>query len=296
MTATALRFQLGARTVASIRRRLLRVALSLDEALAGAVPTLPALGDHDGFLVTSLPAASLPAIDLSGRIALVRQRYRRYWTDLAIGHDAWLAGLSAGTRQGLKRKARRLASAGRIDYRLYATPAELADFHALARPLSALTYQERLLGAGLPDDAPARAAMARDAAADRARGWLLLVDDRPVAYLYGRAEGSTLRYEHVGHDPAWAGWSPGALLHARAFSDLFAEGRFARFDFTEGEGQHKRGFATGHVECVDLLLLRRTVANRLLVAAIAGWDGAMAQAKRATRHPALKRIADRLRR
>ena len=35
-----------------------------------------------------------------------------------------------------------------------------------------------------------------------------------------------------------------------------AEGASAWFDFTEGEGQHKRQFATGGVDCVDLLLLR----------------------------------------
>lgn len=293
MIATALRFQLGARTLASVPRRLHRVSLSLDEVLAGAVPDLPPLGDGDGYLVTSLPVALLPAIDPRGAIVRVRQRYRRYWTDLTIGHDAWMAGLSGNVRGGLKRKGRRLAAAGDVAFRSYRTADELAAFHALARPLSALTYQERLLGSGLPDDV---AAIVRDAAADRARGWLLLLDERPIAYLHGRAEGDTLRYEHVGHDPAWSALSPGTLLHAHAFAELFADARFARFDLTEGEGQHKRQFATGGIDCVDLLLLRPTVANRALLAGLAGWDGAIAAAKRLATHPRMKRIANRLRR
>ena len=293
MTATALRFQVGARTIASVRRRLHRVGLTLDAVRAGAVPVLPPLGDRDGHLVTSLPAALLPSLATAGRVMLVRQRYRRYWTELSGGYDAWAAGLSGNARSALKRKAKRLGQAGEVEYRGYRTPDEIAAFHALARPLSALTYQERLLGSGLPDDPTA---MLRDAAADRARGWLLLLDGRPIAYLCGSEEGSALRYDHVGHDPAWGALSPGTLLHARAFEDLFAEGRFARFDFTEGEGQHKRQFATDGTDCVDVLLLRRTAANRALVVALAGWDRAMATGKRLARDPRLKRLADRIRR
>ena len=291
--ATTLRFQVGARTIAGVARRLHRIGLSLDETLAGVPPVLPPLGDRDGHLVTSLPAALLPALDRAGCVTLVRQRYRRYWTDLTIGYDAWLAGLSANARSGLKRKRKRLGAAGRVELRDYRTPDEIAAFHALARPLSALTYQERLLGSGLPGDV---AAMLRDAAADRARGWLMLLDGRPIAYLYGHAEGSALRYDHVGHDPAWAPLSPGTLLHAHAFAGLFAEARFARFDFTEGEGQHKRQFATHGVDCVDVLLLRATPANRVLLVALSGWDRAMAAGKRLAAHPRLKRWAGRLRR
>ena len=33
---------------------------------------------------------------------------------------------------------------------------------------------------------------------------------------------------------------------------LMAEGAFALFDFTEGEGQHKSLFASGSVDCVDV--------------------------------------------
>ena len=68
--------------------------------------------------------------------------------------------------------------------------------------------------------------------------------------------GDTVIYAHVGHDPAFNDLSPGAVLQLEAMRDLFDEGGFARFDFTEGEGQHKRQFATGGVACVDLLLLR----------------------------------------
>ena len=290
-----LRFQVGARTLASIPRRLRRVSWTLADALSGAGPAIPALADADGYLVTSVPAHLAETIDRRGCLIRIRQRYTRYWCDLTIGEAAWRSGLSANARSTLKRKARRLAEAGEVAIRGY-RGGELATFHARARPLSARTYQERLLGSGLPDTPAFHAEMAADAAADTARAWLLSVDGVAVAYLYCTARDGSLLYAHVGHDPAWNALSPGSVLHAHAMADLFAERRFARFDFTEGEGQHKRQFATGGVECVDLLMLRPTIANRAALAALGAWDGAMAWAKRRVRHPALKRLADAVRR
>ncbi|WP_419810157.1 GNAT family N-acetyltransferase [Sphingomonas sp.] len=282
MTAAAVRFGIGARTLLSVSRRLRRIALSLDDVRAGVVPPRGALAaEEDGFLLTSLPVAALPAIKTDGLIAFVRQRYDRSWIDLTAGEAAWRAGLSANARAQLRRKARRL---GVHEVRRYRTPDEIAAFHAAARALSVSTYQERLLDEGLPADA---APLLRLAAADGARAWLLRVDDTPVAYLCCTADRDTLRYEHVGYDPAWSQLSPGAVLQGEALGDLFAD-RFARFDFTEGDGQHKRRFATNSVPCVDLLLLRATAANRALVAALRAWDALVAMAKRRT--PGLKRF------
>lgn len=289
-----LRFQIGARTLAAVPRRLIRVPLSLDDVLAGRAPVLPPLGPGDhGFLVTSLPAERLAELRAAGLVAAVRQRYHRYWVDLEGGEAAWRAALSANARSAIKRKHRKLAAEPGFAITRHRTPAEIAAFHPQARAVSATTYQEALLGSGLPlDPAPLLAL----AAADRVRAWLLRAGGKPIAYLACTADGATLRYDHVGHDPARAAWSPGSVLQAQALADLFAEGRFARFDFTEGEGQHKRGLATGSVECVDLLLLRPTLANRLTLAALAGFDGAVAVAKRAAGHRALARWARKVRR
>jgi CelD/BcsL family acetyltransferase involved in cellulose biosynthesis len=293
VTPVALPLRIGARTLATIRRRLVRVALSLDDVLEGRVPTLPdAAGD--GWLVTSLPAARVAQVETDGRIVMVRQRYTRFYTDLTIGHDAWLAGLSSSARATLRRKTRKAAAAG-LTIRAYRTPEAFAAFHPLARMVSAKTYQETLLEAGLPEDAAAVADLMALAAADDLRAWLLLHEDTPVAYLCCTAQGSALRYDHVGHDPAWGPSSPGTVLHAAAMRDLFDD-RFARFDFTEGEGRHKRQFATGGVACVDLLVLRPTLANRATVLALAAFDRAVASAKRSARHPRLATLAKRLRR
>lgn len=287
-----LRFQIGARTLFAVRRRLARVGLDLARALATEAPALPPLGRGDhGYLVTSLPVSLLEeTVTRTNLRPFIRQCYVRRYAALDRGFDAWAAQLSAKTRSTLFRKERKLSR--RAELRAYATPVEIEAFFAEARAVSAASYQERLLDAGLPEDLPA---MLRLAAADRVRAFLLRIDGHPAAYLYLPAEGRTLIYDRLGYDPAFAEHSPGTVLQLGALRLLAAEGRFDRLDFTEGEGQHKRLFATDGVACLDLLLLRPTPANLLAAHALAAFDAAAAAAKRAMTHPRLARLAKALR-
>ena len=297
----ALKFQVGARTLAAIPRELVRVATDLDGAIAGDLPALPPLAPRaHGYLVTSLAAARQADLirTAGGMLAHVRQRYTRYHADLTIGFGAFMAQLSGNARSQLKRKAKKIAelSGGTLAVERFATPEELERFHPIARRVSALTYQEKLMGAGLPADPAFVRQMLAAGAANDARGWLLHIGGEPVAYLYGEAAGTALRYDHVGHDPAFNELSPGSVLMLEAFRDLMAEAAFQRFDFTEGEGQHKRQFATGGAACVDLLLLRPTLSNRAAITALGAFDTATATAKRFADHPALKGVAKKVRR
>ncbi len=282
---TALPFRIGAHTLLTLRRRLIRRGLSLEEALGGGPPALPPLaGDADGYLVTALPAALTEGLAAghAGLRPFVRQRYRRSYARLDQDFDTYLAGFSAKSRSTCRRKLRRLAdlSGGTLDVRCYRTEEEIGLFYAEARAVSAKTYQERLLHAGLPEGPEALGQMRALARAGRARGWLLFVDGAAVAYLWAPAEGPCLIYAHLGHDPGFADYSPGTVLQLEAMRQLMAERAFALFDFTEGEGQHKRLFATGGVDCVDLMLVRPTPGNLLAGHALGGFDRAVALAKR----------------
>jgi len=298
---TPLKFEIGARTLMQVQRALQRVPLSLAEARNGTLPALPPLArEAHGYSITSLPEQLVAeAIRASGdMLAFVRQRYTRYYIDFAPGFDAWFAGLSSSARQGLRRKARKIAaeSGGDLDVRAFRTPDELEAFHDVARRISLRTYQERLLGSGLPETPEFISGMLGLAAADRVRAWLLYIAGEPAAYLYCPASGDTLLYAYVGHDPAFDDWSPGAVLQLQALQEMFDEGRFAHFDFTEGEGQHKRQLASGGVECVDLLLLRPSLANRVTMAALGGFNRAVAGAKHAMQRAGLGKLAKKLRR
>jgi CelD/BcsL family acetyltransferase involved in cellulose biosynthesis len=170
------------------------------------------------------------------------------------------------------------------------------EFYRSARAVSALTYQERLLRSGLPEGEQALAAMRDLAARDAMRGWILFLEGKPVAYLYAPAEGATLIYAHLGYDPEFADLSPGTVLQFEAMRQLMGEGRFRLFDFTEGEGQHKRLFSTGEVECADLLLLKATPANLLAGWSLSAFDGGIEAAKSLLKRFRLESLARRFRR
>jgi CelD/BcsL family acetyltransferase involved in cellulose biosynthesis len=298
MVGTAIDFTLGSRRLLSVPRRLSTWAFSLDDVLAGALPQAPDCG-RDGVRVLSAPTGRLG--EVSARfpdfVAGGRQDYRRHYIDMAGGFEAYMARFSGKTRSTLRRKARKLAEeAGGYAVSEHRTPAEIEAFLAAALPLSAKTYQARLLGAGLPEGPEARRAMLAAAEADRMRAFLLHAGGSAVAYLALPVTGETLVYAHLGYDPAYARLSPGTVLQMDALERLFAEQRYRWFDFTEGEGPHKAMFGTHSAACSTLVLLEPTLANRTLLGARAGFDASVAQAKSlAQRSGALGRLRALLR-
>jgi CelD/BcsL family acetyltransferase involved in cellulose biosynthesis len=261
-----------------------------------SLPDLPELPKSaDGFFVTGLRADLQNRLEARhpGMKMFVRQSYQRYFSSLQDGFDTYLARFSAKTRSTLKRKLRKLSerSRGRLDVRSYTAPDQMAEFHHHARAVSATTYQERLLGAGLPTGEATLAWMRDLAGRDELRAWLLFLDGRPISYLFAPAEGDSLIYAYLGYDPAFAELSPGTVLQLEALRRLMEERRFRLFDFTEGDGQHKRQFATGSVECVDLLLLRPTPINLAIGHGLQAFDAAVERSKRAVSALGVSKLA-----
>ena len=297
--AVVLPFRVGTRTVWGLRRRLLRVTVPLDRALRGDTLMLPA-SNGDGYLIAALPADRLPGLLASqpGLKPFIRQRYRRFYARLDGSFEDYLGTFSAKSRSTLKRKARKLAdrSGGTVQLRTFRSEEEAPLFYRDARAVSALTYQERLLHSGLPEGEAALERMRMLARQDAMRGWILYLDGRPISYLYAPADGATLSYAHLGYDPAFADLSPGTVLQFEAMRQLIGEGRFGLFDFTEGEGQHKQLFSTGSVECVDLLLLRPTIANLAAGFALSAFDTGIETTKALLKRLNLESLARRFRR
>lgn len=282
---TPIRFVVGARQLFAVPRRLETVSHSLADLVAGKAADLPPLPEHaDGYRVLSAPAHAVAEI-IAARPGLMPggvHRYRRHYIAMDGGFDAYMAGFSGKTRSTLRRKLRKFAEAGggALDLRDYRGAAEFDAFLAAALPLSRRTYQGKLLGAGLPEAAEARAELRAAAAEDRLRASILFLDGKPASYLCLPVEGETLVYAWLGYDPALAHLSPGAVHQLAALERLFAERRFRFFDFTEGEGAHKALFGTASVEAASFFLLRRSAANRLLMGALGAFDGSVAVGRR----------------
>jgi CelD/BcsL family acetyltransferase involved in cellulose biosynthesis len=267
------KFIIGARKLFGVKRRLQTVAVRLPELTTGFVPVLPPLGPaDDGYRILSAPAGALAQLTSAYPDYVLGgiQYYQRHYIDMAGSFSDYLAQFSSKTRATLRRKQRKLAelSGGQLDVRCYRTPAELTLFLDAAAPLSRLTYQTRLLDAGLPEDAASRAEMLALAAADRVRAYLLWCDGRALSYLYLPVQAGVIDYAYLGYDPAVASLSPGTVLQLAALEQLYQEGRYRYFDFTEGEGAHKALFGTAAVAAYSCLLLKPGLSNRLLLSGL----------------------------
>jgi hypothetical protein len=140
------------------------------------------------------------------------------------------------------------------------------EFLRLAREVSKKTYQERLLGVGLPSDEQFRQQLYTLACRDLSRGYILFYDATPIAYLFcSIREGGILIYRYLGYDPKFEAWSPGTVLQYLVLEKLFNEDGVQMLDFTEGEGAQKKFFSTGSTRCADVYYFRRTSKNWLIL-------------------------------
>lgn len=214
-----------------------------------------------------LPSAA-PMLDIAGtRIRYIESTFQRRFIDMRTSFDDYMSQFSGKTRSTIKRKVRKFEaeSGGEIKWSVYRSPKEIQHFHSLAREISKLTYQEKLFDSGLPDDAKFVAEMHADARADAVRGFILFFADKPISYLYLPIRDQRVMYGHLGFDPSFSKHSPGTVLQLLALEHLFAENRYEFFDFTEGEGAHKKTFATHERFCGNVYYLRRTLKNLTLV-------------------------------
>jgi len=201
-----------------------------------------------------------------GRIFYSPKQFPRYLADLTSDFETYLSSFGSKSKATLRRKVRKFAEiAGEGYFRQYKSPDELRQFHALARELSKRTYQERLLGHGLPEGPEFEQRMLDLAQKDEVRAYSLHLGENAVAYLYCPARDGILYYDFLGYDPAQSSLSPGAVLQYLAFETLFAEKKFRLFDFEEGEGQHKRQFSTSCIQCSSLMVFRPSLKSLMYI-------------------------------
>ena len=283
MGRASIDFILGSRRLASVGRDLATWGFSLEDTLGKSGSLAPPLPGEDGLRVLSAPQRRVDEIrrQFPSHLLGSRQDYRRHYIAMeGISFEDYLGRFSGKTRSTLRRKARKLAKeAGDYTLTEHRSPAQIEAFLDAALPLSAKTYQARLLDAGLPDSEKARKSMISNAECGQIRCFLLWVNEAPIAYLSLPLQGRTLVYAHLGYDPEFARFSPGTVLQLLALERLFAEDAYAYFDFTEGEGAHKAMFGTDSIECSSFVLLSPTITNRALLGAREMFDSCVEMGK-----------------
>ena len=297
LRAVPFKFQMSDLTLLTLSIPLQIRAVGLaDELLAEQLPTAPPIVELDagsqGFVIRGLPlAAQKSRIQKCGAfLVYVPQQYQHYFIDLHIGFDAYVTKFSSKTKATVMRKIRKYAeySGGSISWKTYRTSEEMMEFLRLATPLSKSTYQDRLLDAGLPQSETFRSDALARAKNNRARAFVLFDRGRPVSYLYCPVDDGILTYAFQGYDPEYMHHSVGTVLQWLAVEQLFNEGIFRYFDFTEGQSDHKRLFATHHRQCANVFFLRSSIRNICLVHAHAFMDSFSVKLGEVLEHIGLK--------
>lgn len=275
-----MRFQLSDWTLFSTSFSLEMCSFGLGESIEAewteAPPSCWPYSDGDGYMLRAveIPEAMPQLSKVADFIRFVPLQYSHCYIDLAIGIEQYRSKFSSKTRSTIQRKVRKFKehSGGDVLWRRYSAPDEMKEFHRLARQVSVKTYQERLLDAGIPGGSEFLAQMEEQAAGEGVRGYLLFDGEKPVSYLYCPVQRNSLIYAYLGYDPDYIKLSVGTVLQWLAVEDMFSEGRFQYFDFTEGESEHKRLFATHEQRRANVMFVRDTFRARLVVRSFVFWN------------------------
>jgi hypothetical protein len=234
---------------------------------AGLVSQINALVPQ-GYLLRRQPVDRWPLgiSKLGSWLCYVPRRERLYLVNFQGTFEEYLGKHSAKSRHNLKRAVKKLreSTSGPL-LRIFSTSGEMAEFQKLAGEISRHTYQEKLLNAGLPRSADYLRQMEEKAARGEARGYLLHGAEKPIAYAWCSARGTSISYEIIGFLPEYAPLSPGTVLLYLIVQDLFELGAFSELDFGVGDSEYKRLFSTHSIDFVDAHLFPRTIRNSLLV-------------------------------
>ncbi len=268
-----LKIQLGDKTLCAPKLWLQIREVGLDgEAppVAEPVPpTGPLQADSQGFLIRSLRVIGRqPVLRRQGDyLCYIPSQYSRYYIDMHQSFAEYKGKFSSKTRSTLNRKVRKYAEhcGGNIPWKVYKSPGEMTEFFGLARAVSRITYQEKLLDAGLPDSEEFRWQMEQLAQQGRVRGFILFYQNQPVSYLYCPISNGVLIYAFLGYDPSYMNFSVGTVLQWLALEYLFDENTCRFFDFTEGQSEHKKLFSTHSIQCANVFFLRKSLRNIFLV-------------------------------
>lgn len=181
----------------------------------------------------------------------------RYVVDLQGTFSEYLQKFSNKSRNTLKRKVKKFEEQSKIvDFREYRSPSEMIAFRDIAVAISHASYKSEC-GLGFQESEGFARQLELDAATGSVRGYVLMSEDRPVAYVFCRIDNDVIVYKHLGYDERFAQRSPGTALLYLILQRLFDEGEFRLLDFDGTEYYaYKKFFATRAINCARVFWFR----------------------------------------
>jgi hypothetical protein len=267
------RFRFGKVTLrtAQYNRHFTTLPADLDESI---IPFDTLGKEADVLVLRPQPVpAELPVVTvLPKAVRYVPFQYKRSYTDLTTTFDDYLKKFSSKTRANIRKHIRQYNEHVKDEnpVRRFDGEAGIIEFHRLAREVAQKTYQEKLAGGGLPPGDEYFAEMRRLARDGKARGYVMMHGERPVAYLYVLFHSGVAHFESTGYDPEYKEWSVGRNLLYSGLKELFDEHVYPLFDYGEQEGAHKDLFGTHHTLAAHVFYFMRRPKPLAVVAGQAG--------------------------
>jgi len=235
------------------------------KTLQSLLPTDPPLPQ----LITGIPIdkeAKLKKINtLFQKLYYIRSQYINYYIDLQnfTSFDDYLSKFSAKTRNTLKRKVRKSVAKG-FTHKIYTSISDVDKFHEYACLVGNRTYQKKCFNASIPSTNNFRRSLMKQAKEHSFLGLILFFQNKPCAYLYCPIIEGEYRYTYLGYLQEYSEYSPGTVLQFRILEHIYSMQLTAnRFDFTEGDGAHKKLFATNSQIKANCLIIENSITNQL---------------------------------
>ena len=181
-------------------------------------------------------------------------------------YDAFFKQRSSKYRNQLRKNDKVFAAyfLGETQVREYRKPSEVAAFLTAAKAINRKTYQFRMFGETVDDDAASVAAACLDAEAGNFRSFLLWHDGQPVCFVLGRQRANGMfEYCKTGYDPARRDGEPGIQTTKLMLQMLYADDKPCLVDFGSGDSFFKRLFSNEARTTASPMVLPRIARFRL---------------------------------
>lgn len=194
------------------------------------------------------------------------RQWRTPYISLPPDPERVLDGLGPKLRSNLRRAERQLHKLGRLSMQVCCEEAETASFLEVMALIETRSWkmgagtamvtsnlQTRLYSAVTP-------ALAREG---EFLGATLMLDDQPLAFIYGYCIGDVFVDEKESYDEAFKDYGPGNLLKTMFLAELVRRG-IKVFDYGGTEDPHKSRWTEESYSRRTYLLTRRTLRGQLL--------------------------------
>jgi GNAT acetyltransferase-like protein len=220
---------------------------------------------YDGVILEETPTDSAlwKALKQGDKSFFVFERSRAPHSviDLPSSYATYFQGLPRKTRENIRRHSRKSGTRfGRCEVRKFTAPEQISEMVQLIEPISTKTYHYHLLGQDLTASNKQLIRNLKIYAQEGwLRGYLLLGDNRPIAYVIGYLVNGCFQSEFTGYDPEFAHAAPGILIQLQVVEDLISTGTADLLDYGAGGASYKRELGNRLYEEGSLLACRRTL-------------------------------------